>query len=171
MSGKKFRDTIGFLGVIGSLVFVGVELQQNNKLAQAAAFQAIGIASAAAWDTQANNADFLAMQLKSPDELTATDWLRHYNKFTVWARLAETTLLQVQSELLEADAMETLGFSGWGDIFDPSAPNYAGPVAACVWPQIRPAVSDSFRAYVERGRDTDAVDCSPYDLPWEARGQ
>ena len=91
------------------------------------------------------------------------DWLQWRNKFTVWARLGETTLLQVERGLLPDDAMERLGFSGWGDIFEPTAPNYGGPKVACVWPLIRPEVSDSFRRFVEEGRDVEAIDCSVYD--------
>ena len=80
----------------------------------------------------------------------------------VFARLGETTLLQVEQELLPEDAMERLGLSGWRDIFDPSASNYAGPKIACVWPLIRPEVSDSFRKFVEEGRDLNAIDCSEF---------
>lgn len=165
MSSKALRDTIGFIGVIGSLVFVGLEIQQNNQLAQAAAYQSIGVASAAAWDSQAHDREFIALQLKDPAEMDAIDWMQWHNKFTVWARLGETTLLQVERDLLPEDAMERLGFSGWGDIFDPSAPNFGGPKIACVWPLIRITVSESFRRFVEEGRDMDAVDCSPYALP------
>ena len=42
MSGKAIRETVGFGAVVAGLVFVGLEIQQNNKLAQAAAYQAIG---------------------------------------------------------------------------------------------------------------------------------
>jgi len=171
MSGKHIRDTIGFVGVTVSLVFVGLQIRQNNRLAQAAAYQAIGVATASAWDNQVHDPDFVAMQLKEPSELTPEDWMRWRNMFTVYARLGETILLQVQNEVLEPDAMEDLGFSGWAQIFDPTAPNYEGPMAACVWPRIRSAVSDSFRAYVERRRDLDAIDCSTFDLPWADSGR
>ena len=50
-------------------------------------------------------------------------------------------------------------------MFQPLAPNYGGPKFACVWPLIRPEVSDSFREFVEEGRDTNAIDCSDYDIP------
>lgn len=167
MSKDTVRSTLGFLGVIASLLFVGFEIRQNNRLAQAAAFQSIGVASAAAWDAQAHDADFIAMELKAPEELTHADWMRWRDKFTSYARLAETTLLQIQTDVLEPDAMLNLGFSGWSQIFDSTALNYHSPIPACVWPQIRPMVSDSFRAYVEYGRDVDAIDCTGFDLPWD----
>ena len=39
MSGKAIRETVGFLGVIGSLVFVGLEIRQNTLASRAAAIQ------------------------------------------------------------------------------------------------------------------------------------
>lgn len=167
MSKETVRSTLGFLGVIASLLFVGSEIRQNNRLAQAAAFQAIGVAAAAAWDAQAHDAEFVEMQLKAPEELTQAEWTRWLNKFTVYARLGETTLLQIQTDVLEPDAMLNLGFSGWSQIFDTTASNYTSPIPACVWPQIRPMVSDSFRVYVERGRNVAAIDCTGFDLPWD----
>jgi hypothetical protein len=118
MSSKVVRDTVGFLGVIVSLVFVGLQIRQNNRLAQAAAYQAIGIAAAAAWDNSAHDRQWVTLQVMDPAEMDAADWLQWYDKFTVWARLGETTLLQVEQGLLPEDAMERLGFSGWAAVFD-----------------------------------------------------
>ena len=39
MSGKAVRETLGFLGVIVSLVFVGLEVRQNSLSVQAATYQ------------------------------------------------------------------------------------------------------------------------------------
>ncbi len=39
MSGKVVRETLGFLGVIVSLVFVGLEVRQNSLSVQAATYQ------------------------------------------------------------------------------------------------------------------------------------
>ena len=41
MSGKAIRETVGFLAVVAGLVFVGMEIQQNNRLARAETRQAI----------------------------------------------------------------------------------------------------------------------------------
>ena len=39
MSGKAIRETLGFLAVVASLVFVGVEIRQNSQSVQAATYQ------------------------------------------------------------------------------------------------------------------------------------
>ena len=166
MSGKAIRETLGFGAVVAGLVFVGLEIQQNNRLAQAAAYQAIGIASAEVHDNWAHDRQFIvSTEGKEAAAMDTTDWRQWSRKVTVLARLVETVLLQVEQRLLPLDAMERLGFSGWRDIFEPSAPNYAGPKYACVGPLIRPAVSTAFRQFVEEGRDPDAIDCSGFVIP------
>ena len=165
MSKKALRDTIGFVGVIATLTFVGFEIQQNNRLAEAAAYQAIGVASAAVWDTQAHDREWVALQLKNPSEMDAMDWMQWRNKFTGFARLAETTYLQVMDGVLPENAMEELGFSGWGDLFDPSAPNFGGAKIACVWPLIRRELSPAFRDFVESSGDPNAIDCTEFEVP------
>ena len=39
MSGKEIREALGFLGVIGSMIFVGLEIRQNNLALTASAIQ------------------------------------------------------------------------------------------------------------------------------------
>ena len=41
MSMQSFREWIAFVGVIGSLLFVGLEIRQNNAIARAQARQAL----------------------------------------------------------------------------------------------------------------------------------
>lgn len=90
--------------------------------------------------------------------MDATDWRQWALKLTAFARLGETILLQVEQGLLPPDAMVRLGYAGWNGIFEE-------PTEACVWPLIRPGVSDSFREFVEEGRDPNAIDCSGYAIP------
>ena len=165
MSKKALRDTIGFVGVITTLAFVGFEIQQNNRLAEAAAYQAMGVASAAAWDSQAHDREWVALQLKNPSEMDAMDWMQWRNKYTGFARLAETTYLQVMDGVLPENAMEDLGSSGWGDLFDESAPNFGGAKIACIWPLIRRELSPAFRDFVESSGDPNAIDCTEFEVP------
>ncbi len=41
MSSKAIRETLGFLAVVASMVFVGLEIQQNTRATQTATAQAI----------------------------------------------------------------------------------------------------------------------------------
>ena len=88
MSGKTIRETLGFLVVVASLVFVGMEIRQNTIAARAAAYQAIGIATAAVFDNQAHDRQFImSVQGKEPAAMDTTDWRQFHSKLTAIARL------------------------------------------------------------------------------------
>ena len=158
MSGKAIRETPGFLAVVASMIFVGWEIRQNTVAARSAAYQAIGIATASAFDNMAHDRQFLISTRKEAAAMDTSDWLQYGNKMTTFARLGETVLLQVEQGLLPPDAMERLGYLGWETIFD-------DPKDACVWPLIRTGVSAAFRQFVEEGRDPNAIDCSGFAIP------
>ncbi len=158
MSTKTIRETLAALGIVASLVFVGYEIQQNTVAARAAAYQAVGIATAAAFDSWAHDPQSLMVRQKAADAMDATDWVQFATKMTVFARLGETVLLQVEQGLLPPDAMERLGYGGWTGIFE-------DPKGACTWPLIRPGVSSSFREFVEGAKNVDAIDCASFDIP------
>ena len=158
MSKKAIRETLTAVGVVASLVFVGYEIRQNTIAARASAYQAIGIATASAFDTRAHDRNFLEMDKKSLEDMNETDWRQYATKMTVFARLGETVLLQVEEGLLPPDAMDRLGFSGWSRTF-------SDPRTACVWPLIRPGVSASFREFVEGFDNGSSIDCSSFEVP------
>ena len=159
LSTKTIRETLAAFAVIASLLFVGAELKQSNAQAKAAAYQAIGVATASFFDSWAHDAEFAALDLKDPADMTPAEWRRVERKFTGVARLGEMILLQIEQGVLDEDAMKTLGYSGWRTIFNPDDPR-----VGCVWPTIRPGVSEAFRAFVEDGRDPTVLDCSGYTI-------
>ena len=154
---KNIFETVGVVAIVASLVFLGQEIRQSNMQARADAYQAIGIATAAAFDSMAHDREFLILNQKTAEAMDAADWAQLTAKMTVFARLGETVLLQVEQGLLTSDAMARLGFSGWTEIFE-------DPKFACVWPVIRTGVSPSFREFVEGTKDVDAIDCTSFDV-------
>ncbi len=155
---KNILEAVGMVAIVASLIFLGLEIRQSNVQARAAAYQAIGIATAAAWDSWAHDRQFLTMRMKAADEMDAADWGQFATKMTVFARLGETILLQVEQGLLPPDAMERLGYDGWVKLFEE-------PKRACIWPLIQPGVSKSFREFVEGTQHTNAIDCTSFDIP------
>ena len=80
MSAKAVRETVGFIGVIASLVFVGLEIRQNTQAAQAAAIQeSINVARQQiqmyALDAEANRIQMIGRE--SLDALTAEEEERY----------------------------------------------------------------------------------------------
>ena len=158
---KGLLDALGVLAVVASLLFLAYEIRQNTVAARAAAYQAIGIATASAFDSKAHDPEYLMLELKPADKMNVIEWSQYAAKMTVLARLGETVLLQVEQGLLPVDAMQRLGYSGWTTILQ-------YPKGACVWLLIRPEVSNSFREFVESAQEANTIDCSSFDMPnWE----
>ena len=103
----------------------------------------------------ASVAPFIAMRREAISDASDSSIA---SKMTVYARLAETVLLQIEQGLLPPDAMERLGYRGWAGILESQK-------RACVWPLIRPGVSTSFREYVEGAQEPSTIDCSGFDIP------
>ena len=152
MSGKAIRETVGFLAVVAGLVFVGVEIRQNNTLAQAAAYESIGSRLADSWETLALEWPELAHKLVK-NTLTTED-LEGFSEVEMTQAVGLSVSILRQLEITWRQVQ--LG------LLDESALNYFGndaPVGADagmgnwerLWPQLRPWMSPDFAAYVEEG--------------------
>ncbi|NJD32812.1 MAG: hypothetical protein FIB04_13115 [Gammaproteobacteria bacterium] len=148
-SGKAISEALAAVGVIGSMVFVGLQIRDSNVQARAAAYQAIGIATSEfhRWfDARMNR---LATESSYPEAVqrwTLADWEATGRMITADLRMLETILLQVDQGLLPADAMERLGYN-WG-------PALADPAFACLWPELRKQVGPSVREFIENSTPT-----------------
>ena len=162
MTRPSLKEAVAFIGVVASLAFVGMEIRQNNQLARAEAFQAVGIATAEAWVEFSQNPDHArALATRDPDaiaEWTPEDWSRRFMWWSTWLRLSETILIQVEQGVLPVDATENLGYR--------SFENWLGayPGFACLWPALRRSVGPALRDRIELGTPHD-VDCSQYPIP------
>ena len=112
-------ETIGLIAVFAGLVFVGLEIRQNNGLAQAAAFQEIGFATAQNWLDVSQDPDFNQIHLwhffadpvwwadQNPRDVERliTLWIGYLREY-------ETIYLQIELGLLDEDAMDRLCWGG-----------------------------------------------------------
>ena len=108
MSGKAVRETLAALGVIASLVFVGMELQQNTAAIRGQTRQSL-------------NADYREWQLtvaSNPDLFDAfsEDFEAGGTRsgYAMYARLRnlENVFLQVQEGLVDQSVFISYGWSG-----------------------------------------------------------
>ena len=153
MSGKTIRDTLAFLGVVASLLFVGTEIQRNTIASQAAAYQAIGIATAEMHLALAQDREIgplLTNDRAVLAEMSPRDRIQSRRVLVAWLRMGETVYLQVESGLLPPDALTHLGYEN----------ALGGLRPACFWPSVRNGVGPSFRAYLEEQRQFDTFDCT-----------
>ena len=145
MKNLPVLELMGVIAVFAGLVFVGLEIRQNNQLAQAAAYQEIGFATAQNWHNVSQDAEFNHIIL------------RHFYADSAWwadqdpqvverlitfyigiLRQYETIYLQVELGLLDKVAMERLG---WGLLREI-------PAVRQLWPQVGIMVGPTFREHV-----------------------
>lgn len=163
MSGKAIRETLGFVGVIVSLAFVGLEIRQNTVAARAAAYQAVGSATAESWlsiSEDPRRSDlFHVEQFDSVavSEWSDADWAQVYSIWTAWLRNAEVLALQVEQGLLPPDAMNDLGYQ-------PGPHNaFPSPVLECLWPRISRRLGPTLRD--EYLSTAFSIDCEALGIP------
>ena len=138
-------ETIGLIAVFAGLVFVGLEIRQNNRLAQAAAFQEIGFATAQNWLDVSQDPDFNQIHLRhffaDPVWWVDQDPRNVERLITLWIgylREYETIYLQVELGLLDEEAMDRLGWGGLREL----------PALKYLWPHLGIVVGPSFRQYI-----------------------
>ena len=143
---REIGEAVALLGVVSSLVFVGLELRQSRIAARAAAYQELGIAVSDIWLARANNRELndlvdlaSAADSEAWADLSESDvgLVRSYVVAVI--RQYETVYLQVEQGLLEPDAMELLG---WTDFLN-------SDLLVRMWPQVRPRVTPAFATYLE----------------------
>ena len=145
MSGKAIRETLTALGVIASMVFVGLEVRGNTVATRAAAYQAMGAETSSlwhAWSMDPVMADLIARGLGGLQNLTEAETVQ-FNFLTVGAlRLYETTWREVQLGLLDAAELQSFGFSVY------ITPD--NQVLRELWPQLENNMTPDFASYIER---------------------
>jgi len=156
MSREKIRETLAMVVVVASLVFVGLQIRQSNVQARAAAYQAIGIATAqyhANVDDRTIRLFTEANYPKAIERWTLADWDRYYRSQLSGLRMVETLLLQVEQGVLDADALDQLGYT--------LKVNEAlvTPGFECIWPELKRSVGPSLKDLIDKTLHAERFDC------------
>ena len=144
------------IGVVAGIVFLAFEVRQSNVQARAAAYQAIGLATSQWHQNLDDRTIRLFTEANYPQALerwTLADWDRYYRSQLSGLRAMETVLLQVEQGLLDANAMDQLGYSLEGH------QDLVSPALTCIWPDLRDAVGASLRSLIEETIQLDGFEC------------
>lgn len=143
--GRLFRwiEILGLLGVVASLVFVGLEIRQNTAIARAEAYREfvseVNQINLAALDDVVAGALTRHYQQGVPyEELTGVERSKWLFIMTAYFRTYEGLYEQVQTGVLDAGAFRLVE----GVIRDEPATRFA-------WLVQREAVSPAFRSFIE----------------------
>jgi hypothetical protein len=146
MTMRQLGETAAAVGVVASLVFVGLELRDNARAARASAYQELGFAAAETWLMKATDRELNDLvEIADEDDpagwgaLTESDQRLVASYVQGLLRLYETVFLQVEEGLLPADAMGALGWEGFSDT----------SLLRRTWPRARQYVTAEFATYLE----------------------
>ncbi len=145
MNNIKVVESISLVAVVAGMVFVALEIRQNNQLAQAAAYQEIGFATAQIWMDRSQDPEFNRVFLRhffADSAWWADQDARDVERLiTIWIgalRQYETIYLQVDLGLLDEVAMDRLG---WGLV-------RGFPAIQYLWPHLTLVVDPIFAEYI-----------------------
>jgi hypothetical protein len=141
------KELVGFIGVVGGLVFVGLQVRQNTMAARASAYQQMGALLSDIWLQTASQPESAALTMKffedESAEFTPAEQAILINQTIGALRQFEATWRQVELGLLR---LEVLDAFGWNSAGDPAF----GINLKKLWPRIAPHMSPDFKAYLER---------------------
>ena len=144
---KELIEMLGICAVVASLIFVGIEIQQNSAVARLEARQTIqnqnldislAIASNAELSEAISLMTLVATNQMEAQELDSVDTVRLY--FTTYSVLLnmQTAYDSVQEGILSESSLDGLGAGFLNNDF-----------GRAIWPQLRGQLNDDFANWVE----------------------
>ena len=113
MSGKAIRETLGFIGLIASLVFVGMEIRQNTAVARAQSRQGLTENYLEYNMTLAADADLFDLHYRMwvlEDVLEEADQARARRTMFTSLRMLENVFLQVDDGVVDESVFQSYGW-------------------------------------------------------------
>ena len=150
MSGKAIRETLGVLAVVAGLVFVGMEIRQNNVIARGEARQALADRSVDMFLSRATNED-LALQVNtlSQSDEGSIDCSVQFATGCAYVfaliRHHENVFIQVRDGVADESVFQTYGFG--------SSSMYRRAWFRDMWAERRGQYDPDFVAAFEAGND------------------
>lgn len=150
LSAREIGEGVAILGVVLSLLFVGLQLRQNALVSRASAYQELGIAMAEGWRLRASDRELNDLIYRAgstdPDDwsnLTDSD-IRRVRAFVLSTlRIYQSAYLEVQEGLLRPEALEDLGIDAFRNT----------KLLQNMWPSVRGGLSVEFADYLASGLD------------------
>ena len=134
-------EIVGILGVVFSLVFVGLEIRQNTKVAKAEAYRSFMTEMNESY-AALTDSSYAAFQVRvapmRKSELTDVEFFQVFGSFMVLMRTYEGLHKQVTSGVLDRSALLLMSQSNWDT-----------PIWRDVWPNVSRNLTPDFVSYFE----------------------
>ena len=147
---REIGEVVAILGVVLSLLFVGLQLRQNALVSRTSAYQELGIAMAEGWRLHASDRELndLIYRAGSIDpevrsDLTDSDIRRVRAYVLSTLRIYQSAYLEVREGLLKPEALKNLGIDGFRDT----------KLLQAMWPSVRNQLSVEFAEHLASEMD------------------
>ena len=116
MSGKKMGEMLAALGVIASMIFVGLEIRQNTVAVQGATLQAIsdsytGFIHTNSLDSTQREIELMVFAGALRDDLTPDQHMQMLTNLIAWIGLLENTFVQHRLGLVDEAVFDAYGWN------------------------------------------------------------
>lgn len=140
---KELTETLGVLGVIGSLIFVALEIRQNTNAVRSSAIQAISEQSFEISMRVAESTELRAIQraADSGDELTADQRDQLFALYSALMRIQQNRFQQLQLGVLDEETLFQVGGRGRG---------YRSPFFREYWAERESTYPTEFQEFVKQ---------------------
>jgi len=139
---QQIVELLGLVGVIGSLIFVALEIRQNTDAVRSSTIQAIAQLSYDSTMVSVNNAELRAARLAAQSGGMTQDQIAQLDSwYSALMRIQQNRLLQAKLGILDLDDAMQIGGRGYA---------YRQPYFADLWARRRENYPPEFQQYIEQ---------------------
>ena len=149
MKNRSIIEMVGLVSVIGSLLFVGVEIRQNTAAVRGATQQDISYQISEMYKIGVENDNIASIMTRSyqglkKSEITDTEFLQFWLFSMLGYRRVENIYLQYKNGFLAEEAFDRIGMSF-----------YRTPIQLEIWEERKEDFDPEFAAFFEKLRDAE----------------
>ena len=149
MNNRIILEGVGLFSVIGSLLFVGVEIRQNTAAVRGATQQDISYQISEMYKIGVENDNIASIMTRSykglkKSEITDTEFLQFWLFSMLGYRRVENIYLQYKNGFLTEEAFDRIGMSF-----------YRTPIQLEIWEERKNGFDPEFAQFFEQLRDSE----------------
>ncbi|NMD09387.1 MAG: hypothetical protein GYA66_15560 [Phyllobacteriaceae bacterium] len=144
MTLQQIAQILGGIGVIASMVYVGIQIRNNARAVRAASYQQLSASVTASWDNLFNNAESCALALRGGDNFESLDRLEKARfRFMHMSSMRRYENAWVQHRI------GTLKEDDWRAIAVNIDSLFTLPGTHAAWKLVKNRSNPAFRAYID----------------------
>ncbi len=144
MTLQETLQILGGIGVIASMIYVGIQIRNNARAVRAATYQQISVISLQAWLSLGHNGDTVDIMLRGIDDFSALARVEKARfRFILMAYLKSYENAWFQHKI------GTFSESDWKAMTADMHSFFSSPGTHAAWPLVKNRFNEEFVAYVD----------------------